>query len=86
MRFKRKEGVKPLCELPDGCPIEELAADSFITSAAKEYLQAKALQRATGVQRFLEDYYTRYNLFDEPSVVLDLECIFAKTLKASSNG
>lgn len=71
----------PLCYTPEGCPIEELAADPEVNRACSRFLSAKALFRITGDSKVQEGIFSELSLYEDTANHLDMEKTYLAWLK-----
>lgn len=77
---------KPRCLTPEGCPIEDLAADPVIDEKISAYLIAKNLFRLTEDPKTQTKAFEDLGLYENPELHAELEIIYAEwNLKKSQS-
>lgn len=76
--LKEKHKLKPRCETPIGCPIEDLAGDPQITDFCNKFNLAKGLFVSSELPQAQERIFKELELFENPYLWLQMESIYAE--------
>lgn len=68
----------PYCETAEGCPLGDLAADSYINGLALDFVKRRTLFEATKSETVYAKLCADFGLDEDVDCHLDLEDIFQK--------
>jgi hypothetical protein len=71
----------PYCETPDGCPIEDLAADPYLDEACNMFVRMRSLYELNSDSETYERMRSQLDLDDD--TLLEMEMIYSKWRQAA---
>jgi len=74
----------PRCLSPEGCPIEDVAADPVINEKIEAFLMAKSLYRLTEDPKTQQKTFEDLDLYNDPNLHAQLEVIYSQWISMKS--